>query len=82
MEHRRLDEDEFLCADIQAVAAFDNFEIPILLIVPFQGLDGIGGAVDRGIGYQAHELRQSASVVAFSMSGNNVVDILEIDFLL
>jgi len=74
MQHGRFDEDELAFAQAQALAGFHHLEIPVLVVVPFEGFDAIGRAVHGHAGDEPHEFRQAAAMVAFGVVGNDVVD--------
>ena len=51
VQHRGFYEDQlFTVTDIQRVAGFHGVEVPLrMVMVTVDGVDGVGGAVDRGI---------------------------------
>jgi len=80
VQHRRFNENELLRADIQPVAGLDGSEIPVLMVMALQGLYGIGGAIDGGVGDEAHQLRQGAAVVTFGVTCDDEINLFQINF--
>ena len=81
VQHRRFDEDKlFAIADIQCVAGFHGVEIPLrVVVVTVNGVDGIGGAINRGVRNPGHQLGECARVVFFRVVNNDVVNGVEVD---
>ena len=82
VQHRGFNEDQlFAVADIQAVAGFHRMEIPFrVVVVAVDGINGVGGAVNRGVRDVRHQLRQRTGVVFFRVVDNDVVDVVQVDF--
>ena len=82
VQHRGFNEDQlFTVADIQRVAGFYGAEIPLrMVMVAVDGIDGVGGAVDRRVGNTGHQLGQRAGVVLFRVVDDDVVDRVQVDF--
>ncbi len=82
VQHWRFDEDQLLTvADIESVASFHHVEVPLRMVVmTVDGVDGVGGAVDRRIRDLHHQLSQRAGVVLFGVVNNDVVEVGEVDF--
>ena len=83
MEHTHFYENKlFAIADVEAVAGFDDVEIPApFAVLAFNAADSVGRAINRRIRNFFHERRQGAGMVAFAVVGNDVVDLVQIDFL-
>ena len=82
VQHRGFDENQlFAVADIQAVAGFHHLKVPLRgMVVAGNGVDSVGGAVDRGIRDLRHQFGQRAGMVLFRMVDNDVIDIGEVNF--
>ncbi len=82
VQHRGFNEDQLLAvADIQRVAGFHGVEVPLrMVVVAVDRVDGVSGAVDRGIRNVGHQLGQRPGVVLFRMVDDDVVDVVQIDF--
>ncbi len=82
VQHRRFHEDQlFAVADIQRVAGFHGVEVPLrMVVVTVDGVNSVGGAVDRGVRNVRHQLGQRPGVILFRMVDDDVVDVVQIDF--
>jgi len=81
VEHWGLDEDELALAYVEGVAGLDFDEVPVLVVVAFQGLDAIFRAVDWRVRDFLHQLRQRAAVVDLRVVGDDVIDGVQINFI-
>lgn len=72
MEHTHFYENKlFAIADVEAVAGFDDVEIPApFAVLAFNAADSVGRAINRRIRNFFHERRQGAGMVAFTVVGN------------
>jgi len=83
VQHRRFDEHEFLAvAQVQFVAGLDHMEVPVLVVVSFERLDAVGGAVHGQVGAAAHKLGHGAGMVALSVLCYDVVQLVQETFCL
>ena len=82
VQHRGFDKNQLLAvADIQAVAGFHHLKIPLrVMMVSGDGVDGVGGTVNRRVRDLGHQLGQRAGMVLLSMVDNDVINIGEVDF--
>ena len=82
VQHRRFHEDQLLAvADIQRVARFHGVEVPLrMVVVAVDRVDGVGGAVDRGVRNIRHQLGQGPGVILLRVVDDDVVDGVQIDF--
>ena len=82
VQHRRLDEDQFLFPERQFVPRLDYLEIPVLMIMALQGFHSVCRAVNRLVRDVPHELGQRAGMVRLRMIGDHVIDLAQVDFML
>ncbi len=82
VQHGRFHEDQLLpVADIQRVARFHGVEVPLrMVVVAVDRVDGVGGAVDRGVRNIRHQLGQGPGVILLRVVDDDVVDGVQIDF--
>ena len=82
VQHWGFHEDQlFTVTDIQRVAGFYGVEGPLwMVVVAVDGVNGVGGAVDRGIRNVGHQLGQRPGVILFRVVDDDVVDVVQIDF--
>ncbi|MND84923.1 hypothetical protein D3C80_768260 [compost metagenome] len=82
VQHRGFNEDQlFAVANIQRVTGFDRVEVPLRMVVmAVDRVDGVGGAVNRGVWDVGHQLGQRTGVIFFRVVNDDVVDGVQIDF--
>jgi len=79
VKHRRLDEDQFVLPDGNAVARLDGPELPGPVVVPLDALHAPLGHDELGVGRILQDERKSPRVVGLGMVGDDDVDLRRVD---
>ncbi len=81
MEHRRLDEDELVRADVDPVTGAHLSHLPILVVVPGDARRPLLGYDQLGVRRVLHDDGQRPRVVGLGVVGDDDVDLRRIDEL-
>ena len=82
VQHGCLDKGQCRLTEFQRVAGLDIHKVPVLVIVAADDGFALSSAIDRRVRDLAHEVNESTAVVNLVVAHHDIVNLVEVDFLL
>ena len=82
VEHCCLDKGQRRLSEFQRVAGLDVHKVPVHVVVAANDGLALGGTVDGRVGNLTHQVNEGTAVVDLVVAHHDIVNLVEVDFLL